>query len=185
MKYSISFLSIVLIFFVNTVIAQDHIVTASGGYSFAKIDGSEQSASGWRINLLYEYAPGKLSHGVAIGYIQTSATVDEGQSTETEFKAGNGPIYYVPKYTFLENDSFRPFIKGALGIAFSNYDRTGPILGVQVGDTGFYGGLGAGIYKKLGGLVSINVEYEWVYIQNSWFKNGFMNSVMAGVGFNF
>jgi opacity protein-like surface antigen len=171
--------------------AQENCITVSGGYAFANVEDIDGSSTGWRINVLYEYAPmeSNLSHGVNFGYIHTSATiVDSGiGSTESEFKAGHWPIYYVPKYTFLAWEStFRPFVKGALGMHFSDYDKTGPLGGsIDTGDTGFYGGLGAGLDINISERTLLNLEYEWAYLSNSWYRDGFINSLMLGIGFKF
>ena len=171
--------------------AQENSVTISGGYAFANVVDVDGNSTGWRINALYEFTPmdGHLSHGISFGYIHTSATIiDQGiGANETEFKAGHWPIYYVPKYTFLAPEStFRPFLKGALGMHFSDYDKTGPLGGsIDTGDTGFYGGLGAGFDVNLSELLLINLEYEWVYLSNSWYRDGFVNSIMVGIGFRF
>ena len=31
----------------------------------------------------------------------------------------------------------------------------------------------------------VNLEYEWAYLSNSWYRDGFINSVMLGLGFKF
>ena len=171
--------------------AQENYLTISGGYAFANVEDVDEGTTGWRVNILYEFAPlgGNLSHGMSFGYIHTEGTAtDQGVvSSETEFKAGHFPLYYVPKYTFLDPEStFRPFVKGALGFHFSDYDKRGPLGGtVDTGDAGFYGGLGAGITVNISELLLINLEYEWAYLSNSWYRDGFMNSAMLGIGFKF
>ena len=56
---------------------------------------------------------------------------------------------------------------------------------IDTGDSGFYGGLGTGITINISELVLMNLEYEWAYLSNSWYRDGFMNSVMLGIGFKF
>jgi hypothetical protein len=176
---------------INSSIAQENSITISGGYAFGNIKDVDENSTGWRINALYEYIGMNehLSHGFSIGYIRTEGTFRDQivGSAETTFKAGHWPIYYVPKYTFLDSEStFRPFVKGALGTHFSNYDRTGPFGGdLGTGDVGFYGGLGAGFNLNISELILINLEYEWAYLSNSWYRDGFMNSVLLGIGFKF
>ena len=186
-------LLVVLVFglTLNLGYAQENCITISGGYSFANVEDVDENTTGWRINVLYEFNPmeANLSHGVNFGYIRTKATIiDAGAgSNESEFKAGHWPIYYVPKYAFLDREStFRPFIKGALGMHFSDYDIEGPLGGnLDTGDVGFIGGLGAGLNINISELALLNLEYEWVYLSNSWYRNGFINSLMLGVGFKF
>lgn len=161
--------------------------TLSGGYSFANIENSENSASGFRINGLYEFNPnlGAVAHGFSVGYIGTSGeqTITVGGQTSTqELKINTWPIYYAPKYMFGKG-SAKLFIKGALGMQFSGLKVTGAAGGdVTTNDAGFYGGAGAGLIKNFGETMFINLEYEWAYLSNSFYKDGFMNSVMLGVG---
>ena len=145
-----------------------------------------QKTTGWRLKCTYEYyQTDNWIWGFSAGYAQTKGIADEGQINETEFKAGHWPIYVSPKYMFFDMDSFRPFFKGMLGIHFSDYDRKGPLGTLDSGDSGFYGGLGAGVSKKVGESVILNVEYEWAYLSNSWYKDGFFNSLMFSVGYSF
>ena len=147
----------------------------------------DEGTSGWRINALYEFTPyeGHFSHGFSFGYISTNVTVNETPNLESELKSGHWPINYVPKYAFGNFESFRPFVKGALGMHFSDYDYSLPLGGeIDTGDAGFYGGLGAGLSIIINRVV-INLEYEWAYLSNSWYRNGTVNSAMLGVGFKF
>lgn len=181
------FLTLTLLLTCLGLWAQENSITLSGGYSFGNIESVDEGTSGWRINALYEFTPweGHLSHGFSFGYINTKVTVNETPNSESELKSGHWPIYYVPKYTFLEG-SFRPFVKGALGMHFSSYDYALPLDGeINTGDAGFYGGLGAGISISIGSTVLINLEYEWAYLSNSWYRNGSVSSAMAGVGLKF
>ena len=191
MKNQILLIPLFLCLMIHSSIAQENSVTISGGYTFGNINDVDENSTGWRINALYEYTGMNehLTHGISTGYIRTKGTyIDRGVgNTESEFKAGHWPIYYVPKYTFLNSESsVRPFVKGALGFHFSSYDITGRFAGdLGTGDTGFYGGLGAGININISERVLINLEYEWAYLSNSWYRDGFMNSIMLGAGFKF
>jgi hypothetical protein len=155
------------------------MVTLSGGYVFGNLDEVTASTSGWRINGLFEFNPnaGKIAHGFSVGYIRTT-----GCTETTDYELSSIPIYYAPKYMF-GNDSFKAFVKGAIGMHFSNTVRTA-ILEVSWDDFGFYGGAGAGVMKTFGNLF-INAEYEFVWMSNSSYKNGLANTVMGGIGIKF
>jgi opacity protein-like surface antigen len=164
--------------------AQENRFTISGGYSFANIEDADQNANGWRINGLYEFNPneGKLAHGFSFGYIGLSTTVENVQSVD--YKSNSWPIYYAPKLMF-GGDSFNAFVKGALGMHFTTYKRMGGLGDIKSTDTGFYGGLGAGVMKEVSDNVFLNLEYEWACLSNSYLRNGFMNTIMLGLGFKF
>lgn len=159
--------------------AQESIVTLSGGYVFGNLESIDASASGWRVNGLFEFNPneGNLAHGLSVGYMQSKGSLDN-----VDYKLSSWPIYYAPKFMF-GNESIKAFVKGALGMHFSNTVRT-IAAEVKWDDFGFYGGAGAGIMKEFG-KVFINAEYEFAWLSNSSYKNGIANTVMGGLGFRF
>ena len=183
MKRTLFILS--LVFLAGTVLwSQESIVTLSGGYAWANLEDADQNATGYRINGLYEFNPneGMVAHGISFGYIHTSAESDI--TDGVEYKLNSWPIYYAPKVLFGKN-KLHAFAKGALGLHFSGYKRTGGATELDTNDTGFYGGVGAGALLLIKGSIHINVEYEWAYLSNSWYQDGFINSAMAGLVIRF
>jgi hypothetical protein len=166
--------------------SQENRFTLSGGYAFANPEEFDFDLTGFRINGLYEYAPGngKIAHGLSIGYIGTKGDNAGVGSQSIEYKVNSWPIYYAPKF-MLGSGSAQGFIKGALGMQFSGLERTGSIGEVSTNDFGFYGGASVGFMKSFGEKMFINLEYEWAYLSNSYYKDGFMNTAMLGVGFKF
>ena len=128
-----------------------------------------------------------MAHGLNIGYIATSANFDGtiGQdNVKSEYKINSVPVYYSPKFLFGKG-SAKGFIKGAVGIQRSYLKRTGTLTEWTADDFGFFGGAGIGLMKGFGEKVFINLEYEWAYMSNSFYKNGFMNSALLGIGIKF
>jgi opacity protein-like surface antigen len=190
LKNRLLLIAVLLFFTINFSSAQENSITISGGYSFGNIESVDDGITGWRINALYEFAAyeGNFSHGSAIGYINTKVTTTDGASNPSKLQSDHWVFYYVPKYTFGNSETWRPFVKGALGFHISgyDYDLTLPISGqLKTGDDGFYGGLGAGIAINVSSNVLINLEYEWAYLSNSWYRDGFLSSAMLGVGIRF
>lgn len=174
-----------------TLFSQDHLVTLSGGYAFANIEYVENNSTGWRLMGLYEFNPneGKLAHGLSFGYIGTSSTGDttlfNGSVESVEAKVNSYPVYYAPKLMF-GGEKLKVFVKGAIGLQFSNLKYTGPTgVVIRFNQAGFYGGLGGGLIFNISEKVFINAEYEWAYMGNSYYRNGFINSAMIGVGVKF
>jgi hypothetical protein len=176
---------IVLALFSITAWSQENRFTLSGGYAFANVEEVDVNTTGFRINGLYEYNPGsgKVSHGFSFGYIGTNADV-AGTVGTNKYKINAWPIYYAPKLVFGQG-SAQGFIKGALGMQFSNLNRTGALTDLEDNDYGFYGGASVGFMKSFGEKMFVNVEYEWAYMSNSFYKDGFMNSAMLGIGYKF
>ncbi len=184
MKHTI-LLSMLLLFSLS-VRAQENWITISGGYAFADLEQTDVKTTGWRINAAYEKNAyeGKMANGVVVGYISTETSVSSGVGQLTDdYKLNTWPIYYVPKYLF-GGDSFKGFVKGALGMHISSYTKTAQLVIVEDEGVGFYGGLGAGAMLTINKLF-ITGEYEWAFASNSNYRNGFMNSAILGIGIKF
>ena len=183
MKRSLIILSIVFCSF--KLMAQESDFAISGGYVITNLEEVDQNATGFRINGVYEFNPmeGMLAHGVSMGYIRTTAssTVD---GKTSDYTLSNFPVYYAPRLLF-GSKSFKGFIKGALGFHYSGYKRTGDLSTDDTWDLGFYGGAGGGLMKTINDKLFINVEYEWAYLANSRYRDGFINTIMGGIGFSF
>jgi len=165
--------------------AQENAFTISGGYSFANIEDSEEQGTGFRINGLYEYIPqgGNFAHGVAFSYIGLSA--EETLIAETvTYKINSFPLYYAPKFMF-GTEKIKGYIKGALGTQVAYLKREGTLTTLEDHDFGFYGGGGGGIKLLLGEKLFIHAEYEIAWASNSWYKDGWMNTAMGGIGIRF
>ncbi len=177
---------LILLFFGITLItwSQENMVTISGGYAFANIEDSDEKGTGWRINGLYEFNPGEgiFAHGVSFGYIHLVAEDADGLVTSTS-KINSFPIYYAPKVMF-GNEAIKGFIKGAVGLQFAKLKREG-LISLSDGDFGFYGGGGAGVMVFINENIFINIEYEIAWASNGWYKDGWMNTAMAGIGYKF
>lgn len=169
----------------GTAAAQDKMLTISYGDVSTDFEDTTNDPSGWRLNLSYETGAkgGNLLHGVAIGYIETTADVTT-QAQTSHYKLKSLPIYYAPKYLFGKK-AFKGFVKGALGIHFSDYQRSGAAGDVDTNDTGFYGGASLGAMFMFNEKVFINAEYEWAYLSNSYYRDGEVQSAMIGIGARF
>jgi hypothetical protein len=163
-------------------LAQENSITLSGGYVFTNIENADVDATGFRINGNYEFIPagGNFAHGFSAAYIQTSADVTDNVS----YKLTHVPFYYSPKFMF-GSESFKGFLKGALGTHSSWYKREGAIGELETMAWGFYGGASLGAMKIINEKLFINVEYEWAYLSNTSYSDGFVNSIMGGLGFRF
>jgi len=179
MKRGLLLLSI--LFFSLCAWAQENAFTLGGGYAFGTIEGTDTQATGYRINGLYEFNPsgGKFAHGFAVSYISLSATENNITSKVNSF-----PIYYAPKFMF-GSDKFKGFLKGALGMQFASLKREGPLLDLSDSDFGFYGGGGAGAMYLVNEKVFLSAEYEIAWLSNGYYKDGWVNSINAGIGFKF
>jgi hypothetical protein len=164
--------------------SQQNVFTLSGGYSFATIEDTDIKGTGYRINGLIEFNPneGKFAHGFSIGYIGLKAEEVVGQGVQN-YTINSFPIYYAPKVMF-GSDKAKLFIKGALGMQIAGLKKEGLVTFSDT-DFGFYGGGGAGVMLFIKSNIFINAEYEIAWASNGWYKDGWMNTAMGGLGFKF
>ena len=136
------------------------------------------------MNGLYEFNPmgGMFAHGVSFGYINLTAF--------RGYRATGYRYHYQfissvlrPKVMF-GSDKIKAFIKGAIGCSLPSLKRKG-LVEVSDFDFGLYGEGGAGIMVFLSENIFINAEYEIAWASNSWYKDGWMNTAMGGIGFRF
>lgn len=164
--------------------AQENMLTIGGGYAFSSVTAA--GSSGWRINALYEFNPngGNIAHGASVGFVNTSAKVSGAQSAE--YTQTSLPFYYAPKLMF-GKEKIKAFVKGAIGMHFSSFKRTGSLGELSSSSGGFYGGLSAGGMLFLSAKMFLNAEYELAYLSmfSSYYSNGFLNSAMLGLGIKF
>lgn len=183
MKRSIIVLVFTLLF--TAAFSQENMITLSGGYVFTNIEDTDLNTTGWRINGLYEYnqAGGHWAHGFSIGYIGLSAESTESLQTTT-YDINTWPFYYAPKYLF-GGENFKGFIKGAAGWQISNFERYGSLATLSDSDTGFVGGGGVGAQYFFNDKIFLSAEYELLWMSNSFYKDGLLNTASLGVGFRF
>jgi Outer membrane protein beta-barrel domain len=183
MKKSIA----ILVFAMLSTLAysQENMITLSGGYVFANVENEDVNATGFRINGLFEYnqAGGKWAHGFSVGYMGLSAEIAESLQITT-VDVNTWPLYYAPKYLF-GGESFKGFIKGAIGWQFSNFERYGALSTISDSDTGFVGGGGVGAQYFFNEKIFLSAEYELLYMGNSFYNDGLVNTASLGIGIRF
>lgn len=168
-----------------SVWSQENMITLSGGYSFANVEDTEVKATGWRINAVYEFNPqgGNFAHGLSFGYVSLSGEGEENFYNVT-YDVSSWPMYYAPKFLF-GGEKTKGFIKGAIGYQFSKLQRSGEFVDAEDNDGGFTGGGGAGLMYLLNEKIFLSAEYELIWMSNSFYKDGWLNTASLGVGIKF
>jgi opacity protein-like surface antigen len=174
-------LSLLFVLSFSTLMAQVNKVHLSGGYALANVDESDLSGSGWRINAKYEYQPigALISYGLSIGYMSVMA-----EETGTKYTVNVVPIYFNPRLYFSEG-KIQPFLQAALGFHMSNQKREGTLTSVKASDSGITVGGGAGTLYSINDKLFLNLEYELLYLANSFYNNDLTHSFNLGLGFRF
>jgi hypothetical protein len=165
----------------NIAQAQDRAFTISYGDVTSDVEDTSVEATGWRVDLLFEHQAGKLTHGFGIGYIETKADYTSAAQT-TNYKLKSLPFYYAPKF-LLGKKAFKGFIKGAIGLQFSEFTRSGALGDLTADDAGLYAGVSLGVRFNFNPKVFMNLEYEWDYLSDSYYKDDYTESIILGIGF--
>ena len=167
------------------VLGQENRVIVGGGYAFSNIENADENGTGWRINGVYEYnaEQGKWAHGVSVGYVNISG-YSEGGVGKTTYKVGSWPIYYAPKFLF-GNEKIKGFIKGAIGLQFSSLKRSGGLGELSDKDFGLASGGGVGGSYFFNEKIFLNAEYELLWMSNTYYVEGLLNTASLGVGIRF
>jgi hypothetical protein len=162
-------------------LSQQSFVTATGGYSFAKIEDTDVKATGWRVNGLYEFAPygQKWAFGLSFGYLNL-----KGSTSDRDYNITSLPLYFSPKY-MSGSDKLKGFIKGAFGIQLSTIESTGSTTSLSDHDYGVVAGGGAGFMFFFNEQIFLNAEYEIMWMSNSYYRSGWINTISGGLGLKF
>jgi len=164
-----------------TTFSQQSFVTVSGGYSFAKVEDSDVMTNGWRVNGLYEFNPyeQKWTYGLSFGYLNL-----KGFTADRDYNISSLPLYFAPKY-MSGSDKLKGFIKAAIGMQYSKLETTGSSTDLSDHDFGIVAGGGAGFMFFLNEKIFLNAEYEIMWMSNSYYRDGWVNTVSGGLGVKF
>jgi hypothetical protein len=165
--------------------AQQNLISIEGGLAMANLEEVSAKLNGWRIAGLYEFNPlaGKVTHGVSFGYVEMSTDVIVG-ATNVHYKLGSFPLYYAPGL-LLGKDKLKFQLKGALGWQFSSVNRTGLLIETKSSDAGVVLGIGAGGLYNFNPKTFINLGYEFLFMDNSFYLDEFLQTIKLGLGFKF
>ena len=163
----------------------DTLWTISYGDVSTDIEDASTDASGSRINLSYETGKkgDNFLHGLSLAYLSSTADVTIASQT-SNYRLESLPIYYAPKWLFGKK-SLKGFVRGAFGMHLSRYERRGDLPDVNVSDLGVYLGISAGAMFMFSQKWFANIEYEWAYLSNSYYRDGAVGSAMIGLGFRY
>ena len=169
-----------LFLMVNVAYAQSNVIL-SGGWVTASPDDSDTSVDGFKVGGQFERVVGdnKGAVGLEISYLGFKETRD---LATTKFHAW--PIDVYGKY-FLGKSKLQGYLKGLAGVQFFTAKAEGTTNGgdATTKDFGFSVGAGAGANFNVNEKLFLNVDYEFLYLTNSFYNNGITNAVTLGLGF--
>jgi len=191
-----SFLSVVLILLVGISLSQaqykptSNLLVFNVGFTKATPEDSDNSLDGNAFTLFFEKSNygGNLAGGVALSYGTT--TDDSEADTGIEDGRVNSASYEVIPITVYGKYLFgTPKIKGYLGagvgIQFSEEYFFLDNVQVWGQDSGFLVGGLAGLYYFFNEGILLNANYNFNYLDNSYYKDGYSHTFNLGLGFQF
>ena len=153
------------------------LLQAGGGWTSVAIEGVSARTNGYLINLGYEkFSTDNVSVGGSVHYLYANSNYT---SVLTNGKATlwSVPIYFDAKY-YLGQGKLKPFLKGSMGYQFSGRkleSNSGVV--VTTTDSGITVGLGAGVLIPLNEKMSLNLDYQWYWINNYYYSESSINSI--------
>ena len=101
-------------------------------------------------------------------------------NANTRFRAL--PLLFVPKFLFGDG-KIKGYIKGSAGLQNSRFKYDGAVLSAEDWDFGIVLGGGAGANYAINEKVFLNLDYDFLWINNTAYKEVAANSISLGVGF--
>jgi opacity protein-like surface antigen len=166
------------------VFGQNKSFILTGGWAVALPDYSDASVNGFKLGAQWEKAniQDHLGWGIEADYINFSQTGPSKISTSSANRFHTIPVTLYGKY-LIGNDKIQAYAKAGAGFQFTKVSLESPSLYVSDNDFGIALTAGAGVYYTLSEYLSLNLDYGFLYLTNSTYNNGMINSASLGIAF--
>jgi|SRR6478609_766822 len=156
----------------------------TGGWAVALPNYSDASANGFRLSGQWEKATVQDHWGWGIegSYIDFKQTGPSKIATSSVNKFHTIPLTVYGKY-LIGNDKIQAYAKAGAGAQFTRVSLESSSLFVSDNDFGVALTTGAGVYYTLTEYLYLNLDYGFLYLTNSTYSSGMINSVNLGLGF--
>jgi len=181
MKYLIL---IVCFFSSLVVLSQDKSFILTGGWAVALPNYSDVSVNGFRLSGQWEKASVQdhWGWGIEADYIDFKQTGPSKIASNSVNKFHTIPLTFYGKY-LIGNDKIQAYAKAGAGVQFTRVSLESSSLFVSDNDFGIALTTGAGVYYTLTEYLYLNLDYGFLYLTNSSYSSGIINSVNLGIGF--
>jgi len=168
-----------------TAFSQTKSFILTGGWAVASPNNSDVSVNGFKIGGQWEKAEiqDHVAWGVAADYINFKQ-IGSKTSSNSVNKFRTIPLSLYGKY-LIGNDKLQGYAKGGAGFQFTKVSSETPNLYLSDNDFGIALTAGAGLYYTLTEYLYLGVDYGFLYLSNSTYKSGIINSVSLGIGFKY
>jgi len=156
----------------------------TGGWAVALPNYSDVSVNGFRLSGQWEKASiqDHLGWGIEADYINFKQTGPSKIASNSVNKFHTIPLTFYGKY-LIGNDKIQAYAKAGAGVQFTRVSLESPSLFVSDNDFGIALTTGAGVYYTLTEYLYLNLDYGFLYLTNSSYNSGMINSVSLGIGF--
>jgi outer membrane protein W len=167
----------------TAVFSQDKSFILTGGWAVALPNYSDVSMNGFKISGQWEKAnvQNHLGCGIQADYINFKETGSKPVANSVN-KFRTIPLTFYGKY-LIGNDKIQAYAKAGGGFQFTKVSSENPSLYVSDNDFGIALTTGAGVYYTLTEYLYLNLDYGFLYLTNSSYSSGMINSVSLGIGF--
>ena len=157
----------------------------TGGWAAALPNYSDASINGFKLGGQWEKANIQEHYGWGIeaDYINFTQTGPK-PAANSQNRYHTIPLTFYGKY-LIGNDKLQGYAKVGGGFQFSKISSETPSVYLSDHDFGIALTAGAGVYYTLTEYLYLNVDYGFLYISNSTYNSGMINSVSLGVGFKY
>jgi len=178
------YLLFLLCFAVSTaVFSQTKSFILTGGWAAAMPNYSDVSVNGFKIGAQWEKAVIQEHWGMGFeaDYLNFKQ-IGSSTASNAVIKYRSIPVMFYGKY-LIGNDKLQGYAKGGGGFQFTRVSSETPNLYLKDNDFGISLSAGAGGYYTLTEYLSLNLDYELIFLTNSTYSSGIINSVSLGIAF--
>jgi len=167
----------------TAVFSQTKSFILNAGWAVALPNYSDVSVNGFKVGAQWEKASieDHWGWGIEADYISFKQVGSKPVANSTN-KYRTIPLTFYGKY-LIGNDKLQAYAKAGAGGQFTRISSENPSVFVSDNDFGIALTTGAGIYYTLTEYLYLNIDYGFLYVTNSSYNSGMINSVSLGIGF--
>ena len=179
-------ISLILIFQVSAQAqfkAMNRLLLFNGSLGRVKSDETGNKFSSYMFSFSYEQImiDTQTIWGVSLGYLNGQDELDTPENPKVNFQTI--PFVFYAKYLFGSN-RLRGYVKGGLGLHSSKVEFVRDDALVNDWDAGFLLGAGVGMYVALDENIFINLNYDFMWLDHSYYQDGLAHFFNLGLGFH-
>lgn len=155
----------------------------TGGWAVALPNNSDAAVNGFKIGGQWEKSVIQEHWGMGFeaDYLNFKQNGSKTAANSVN-KYWSLPVTFYGKY-LIGNDKLQGYAKAGAGFQYSHISSETPNLYLSDHDFGLALTTGAGVYYTLTEYLYLNLDYELLYLSNSSYNGGMINSVSLGIGF--